>query len=132
MKYAIRLFAFLTLFFISSCGNESPSDVAKAAMTCLQNEDFEGYVNLMEDGESLSSDENEKNKATMANVLQEKARMSLKRNGGIKDFKVIKETINNEKGTATIKMEVTYNNGKTTTNNCKLRKGKDDKWYLLM
>lgn len=129
MKHAIRLFAFLVLLALSGCGNQTPSDVAKAAMTCLQNEDFEGYIALMENNDS---EENEKNRATMANVLQEKARVSLKKNGGIEDFKVVKETINQEKGTATVKMEVTYNNGTTTTSNCKLRKGKDGKWYLGM
>ena len=130
MKNVIKLFAFVLLFALSSCSGQTPRDVAKEAMTCLQNQDYKGYVDLMQTDESKSPEEIEKSKATLANILQEKAGKSMERKGGIKDFKVIKETVNDEKGTATVKMEVEYNDGTTDTDNCKLKKGEDGKWYI--
>lgn len=131
MKNVIKLFAFVFLFALCSCGGQTPRDVAEEAMTCLQNEDYRGYVDLMQTDTSKSPEEIEKSKVTLANILKEKAGKSIERKGGIKDFKVIKETLNEEKGTATVKMEVEYNDGSTDTDNCKLKKGEDGKWYVV-
>ena len=130
MKNVIKLFAFVFLFALYSCGGQTPRDVAEEAMTCLQHQDYKGYVDLMQTDKSKSPEEIESSKATLVNILQEKAGKSMERKGGIKKFKVIKETVNEEKGTATIKMEVEYNDGTTDTDTSKLKKGEDGKWYI--
>lgn len=132
MKNVIKLFAFLLFFSICSCGGQGPKDIAEDAMTCLQKEDYRAYVDLMQTDDSMSPEEVENSKNALANILKEKAGKSLEKKGGIKNFKVIKETVDEEKGTATIKMEVNFNNGATDTDNIKLKKGKDGKWYIRL
>lgn len=132
MKNLIRIFILSAVLLLTGCGSNQPKDLAQDAMTCLQKGDYRGYVDLMADTPDATAEEIEQGKENLANLLQEKAGESIKRKEGIKSFKVLEETVDEEKGKAEVKMEITYGNGDTDTDLLKFQKEEDGKWYLTL
>ncbi len=123
MKKILVMFTMcLMMAMMTSCGGHenSPKGVAKAGVECLADKDYKGYMDL--------TDAKEEQKQMMTQLL-EKVGKEGEQKGGMKSYEVIDEQIDEEKGTATVKVKVVYGNGEEKTNEMKCVK-KDGKWLL--
>lgn len=131
MKKLIGIVAlFIAVFMMSGCSGNSPKAVAEKSLSCMQDEDWEGYVNLMyfkeKEGKKL-----EREKEQYAALLKAKGGAVLDEKGGIKSYEIISEEIAEDGNTATVTAKVVYGNGKDTENQ-KVKLVKDDNgdWKL--
>ena len=108
---------------ITSCGNaNTPEAVAAKAVECMQKKDFKGLVDLT----TLSDQEKE----GMTQLLEEKGGKKLDEQGGIKSFEIVDQQIDEEAGTANVKVKYVYGNGSEDTDNMQLQKDADGQWKL--
>ena len=125
MKKMIVMFTMclMMMAMMTSCGSShenTPRGVAEAAVKCLSKKDWKGYMDL--------TDANDKQKEVMAQML-EKMGQQLDDKGGMKSYEFVDEDIDEENGTATITVKVTYENQTSEDNKMKMLK-KDGKWLL--
>ncbi len=125
MKKMIVMFTMclMMMAMMTSCGSShenTPRGVAEAAVKCLSKKDWKGYMDL--------TDANDKQKEAMAQML-EKMGQQLDDKGGMKSYEFVDEDIDEENGTATITVKVTYENQTSEDNKMKMLK-KDGKWLL--
>lgn len=125
MKKMIVMFTMclMMMAMMTSCGSShenTPRGVAEAAVKYLSKKDWKGYIDL--------TDANDKQKEVMAQML-EKMGQQLDDKGGMKSYEFVDEDIDEENGTATITVKVTYENQTSEDNKMKMLK-KDGKWLL--
>ncbi|MBR2234754.1 MAG: DUF4878 domain-containing protein [Prevotella sp.] len=125
MKKMIVMFTMclMMMAMMTSCGSShenTPRGVAEAAVKYLSKKDWKGYMDL--------TDANDKQKEVMAQML-EKMGKQLDDKGGMKSYEFVDEDIDEENGTATITVKVTYENQTSEDNKMKMLK-KDGKWLL--
>jgi hypothetical protein len=125
MKKIVVMFTMclMMMAMMTSCGSShenTPRGVAEAAVKCLSKKDWKGYMDL--------TDANDKQKEVMAQML-EKMGQQLDDKGGMKSYEFVDEDIDEENGTATITVKVTYENQTSEDNKMKMLK-KDGKWLL--
>ena len=114
-----------------SCGPaNTPSAVAEEACKCMQNEDYEGYADLMdlkksEDGKGVEKEQ-------LAALLREKGSKTMEKKQGIKSYEVLSEEISEDGKSANVKMKIVYGNGDEDTQKMKLVKNDDGDWKLTM
>lgn len=114
-----------------SCGPaNTPSAVAEEACKCMQNEDYEGYADLMdlkksEDGKGVEKEQ-------LAALLREKGTKTMEKKQGIKSYEVLSEEISEDGKSANVKMKIVYGNGDEDTQKMKLVKNDDGDWKLTM
>ncbi len=125
MKKMIVMFTMclMMMAMMTSCGSShenTPRGVAEAAVKYLSKKDWKGYMDL--------TDANDKQKEAMAQML-EKMGQQLDDKGGMKSYEFVDEDIDEENGTATITVKVTYENQTSEDNKMKMLK-KDGKWLL--
>ena len=114
-----------------SCGSaNTPSAVAEEACKCMQNEDYEGYADLMdlkksEDGKGVEKEQ-------LAALLREKGTKTMEKKQGIKSYEVLSEEISEDGKSANVKMKIVYGNGDEDTQKMKLVKNDDGDWKLTM
>ena len=124
MKKIIGFVAVVALMLVAaSCGGgNSPKDVAEKAVKCIQNNDYEGYVDLMlltaDEGEDL-----EAKKQAVTGMVQSKAATTLAKMGGIKSYEITSETI-------AVGMKIVYGNGEEKDDNIKLCKDDKGDWRV--
>ncbi len=119
--FAIAI-CFITMAALSSCSSHdnTPEGVAKAAVECLKAKDYKGYMDLT----SATKEQEE----AMAAMLQ-KVGQQTDEKGGVESYEIVDQEIDEEKGTATVNVKVTYGNGDTEDNKMKMLK-KDGDWVL--
>ena len=119
--FAIAI-CFITMAALSSCSSHdnSPEGVAKAAVECLKAKDYKGYMDL--------TSATKEQKEAMTAMLQ-KVGPQTDEKGGVKSYEIVDQEIDEEKGTATVNVKVTYGNGDTEENKMKMLK-KDGDWVL--
>ena len=131
MKKIITL-AFLGLLTIvlASCTQNSPSAVMEKALTCLQNEDYDGFVNTlyMSDKDAAKEDV-DKQKEEAAALLKEK--FSKNSDHKIKEFKILGEELIND-STAKVTAEVSYANGDSEVEEFSCLTDKNGDWKYKM
>ena len=119
-KLFISMFVAVVAFTLWSCGPaNTPSAVAEKACKCVQNEDYEGYVELMDLKETKNQ---ESEKQQFVAMLREKGTKTMEKKQGIKSYKVESEEISEDGKSATVKMKVVYGDGSEDTNKMKLVK----------
>lgn len=126
MKKFLAVFAMgLMMAALTSCGGHanSPEGVALAAVECMANKDVKGYMDL-----TNATDEQ---KQAYTAMLNEKLSKQLDEMEGISKYEVAPNgvEIDEEKGTANVKVNITYGNGETKTEKMKMV-NKDGKWML--
>ena len=115
---------------LASCsGGNTPTNVAEKAVKCIQDKDYEGYVDLMDTNGKEGQDIEEQKKA-MADMLRSKAATTLDKKGGIKSYEMLAETIAEDGKTATVEMKIVYGDGEEKQEEMKLRLGDDGQWRL--
>lgn len=115
--------ACLVMAVMTSCGSShenSPKGVAEAAVKCLADKDYKGYMNL--------TNATDQQKEAMASML-EKVGQQAEQKGGMKSHEIVDEDIDEEKGTATVTVKILYENGEEEENKMKMVQ-KDGEWLL--
>ena len=119
----------LFMFFACSSGGSSPTATAKEYADYMQASEYDKILDLCAIDESLPKAEIKMGKLFISNILSSLGDQYIKRKGGLKDTKILSETISEDGKTATVKIEQTYGNGESenTTLDMVLKKGK---WKL--
>ena len=129
-KLFISMFVAVVAFTLWSCGPaNTPSAVAEEACKCVQNEDYEGYVELMDLKETKNQ---ESEKQQFVAMLREKGTKTMEKKQGIKSYKVESEEISEDGTSATVKMKVVYGDGSEDTNKIKLVKNDKGEWKVSL
>ena len=122
--------AVLMAFAVVACGgnsgakkSDSPSDVVKKAMTCAVNEDYVGMVKYF-DGTADASEEDLKQAANVIAMLYSLS-------GGVKEFEILSEEIDDDGLKAEVKLRLTSTKGTTRESEADLIKG-DAGWMLVL
>ena len=122
-KVLVMFVACLVMAVMTSCGSShenSPKGVAEAAVKCLADKDYKGYMNL--------TNATDQQKEAMASML-EKVGQQAEQKGGMKSHEIVDEDIDEEKGTATVTVKILYENGEEEENKMKMVQ-KDGEWLL--
>lgn len=114
------------LMFVS-CAKQTPTATCEKALKCIQEKDWEGYMELVQFKDREDAEKAEKIKNGFREMLEKKMSEQLEKKEGIKDFKVVEETIEEEK--ATVKYQITWGNGDQTEDDMKMI-NVDGKWKL--
>lgn len=129
-KLFISMFVAVVAFTLWSCGPaNTPSAVAEEACKCVQNEDYDGYVELMDLKETKNQ---ESEKEQFVAVLREKGTKTMEKKQGIKSYKVESEEISEDGKSAIVKMKVVYGDGSEDTNKIKLVKNDKGEWKVSL
>ena len=125
MKKILVMFTMCLMMMavMTSCGSShenTPRGVAEAAVKCLANKDYKGYMNL--------TNATDQQKQAMAQML-EKVGQQVDEKGGMKSYEIVDEQVDEEKGTATVTVKVVYENETSEDNKMKMVK-KDGDWLL--
>ena len=129
-KLFISMFVAVVAFTLWSCGPaNTPSAVAEKACKCVQNADYEGYVELMDLKETKNQ---ESEKQQFVAMLREKGTKTMEKKQGIKSYEVLSEEISEDGKSANVKMKIVYGNGDEDTQKMKLVKNDDGDWKLTM
>ena len=129
-KLFISMFVAVVAFTLWSCGPaNTPSAVAEEACKCLQNEDYEGYVELLDLKETKNQ---ESDKEQFVAMLREKGTKTMEKKQGIKSYEVLSEEISEDGKSANVKMKIVYGNGDEDTQKMKLVKNDDGDWKLTV
>lgn len=127
-KLFISMFVAVVAFTLWSCGPaNTPSAVAEKACKCVQNEDYEGYVELMDLKETKNQ---ESEKQQFVAMLREKGTKTMEKKQGIKSYKVESEEISEDGNSATVNMKVVYGDGSEDTSKIKLVKNDKGEWKI--
>ena len=127
-KLFISMFVAVVAFTLWSCGPaNTPSAVAEEACKCVQNADYEGYVELMDLKETKKQ---ESEKEQFVAMLREKGTKTMEKKQGIKSYKVESEEISEDGKSAIVKMKVVYGDGSEDTNKIKLVKNDKGEWKM--
>lgn len=129
-KLFISMFVAVVAFTLWSCGPaNTPSAVAEEACKCVQNADYEGYVELMDLKETKNQ---ESEKQQFVAMLREKGTKTMEKKQGIKSYKVESEEISEDGKSAIVKMKVVYGDGSEDTNKIKLVKNDKGEWKVSL
>ena len=127
-KLFISMFVAVVAFTLWSCGPaNTPSAVAEEACKCVQNADYEGYVELMDLKETKNQ---ESEKEQFVAMLREKGTKTMEKKQGIKSYEVLSEEISEDGKSATVNMKVVYGDGSEDTNKIKLVKNDKGEWKI--
>lgn len=129
-KLFISMFVAVVAFTLWSCGPaNTPSAVAEEACKCVQNADYEGYVELMDLKETKNQ---ESEKEQFVAMLREKGTKTMEKKQGIKSYNVESEEISEDGKSATVNMKVVYGDGSEDTNKIKLVKNDKGEWKVSL
>lgn len=113
----------LTMALVTSCGSSNtPAGVAEKAAKCLKSKDYKGFAKLV--------DMPDEEKGELVSLLEEKASEELESKGGIKSYEIVNEDVDEESGTATVRIKYVYGNGDEQTDPMNLVKSKSGDWKL--
>lgn len=124
-------FAFLGLLVmaLASCTQNSPSATVEKALNCLQNEDYEGFVDQLYMNEKDMKGDVAKQKEETVSLL--KAKYANNADKKIKDFKILGEELIND-STAKVTAELEYGNGESEVEEFTCLTDKNGDWKYKM
>lgn len=127
-KILLSLFVAVAAMALWSCGDSNtPSAVAEKSVKCLQNSDYEGYVDLLGTNDGKDSEEGEEQ---LVALLREKGEKTMKEKQGLKSYEVLSEEISEDGNKATVEMKIVYGNGEEKTEKVKLAKNDKGEWRI--
>ena len=123
---SLMVFAIVALLAVSCSSENSPSDTAAKALECIVQEDWEGLVDQMD---YPDTEKGQEEKSSLIGFLKEKVGK-----GDGKDkmvsYKILGETIAEDKQSAVVDYESTTAGGKTEKKSMKLKKNEKGEWKL--
>ena len=130
-KIILSLFVAVAALALWSCGDSNtPSAVAEKSVKCLQNSDYEGYVDLLGTGTKDGKD-SEEGKEQLVALLREKGEKTMNEKQGLKSYEVLSEEISEDGNKATVEMKIVYGNGEEKTDKVKLKKNDKGEWRII-
>lgn len=131
-----KLFMSLCVAFVAmvmgSCGSgNTPAGVAEASIKCIQKEDVEGYLELLDLDTSKSNDP-AKSKEELTALFNAKLMPALRAKGGVKSYEILSEEINETGDKATVEANVVYGNGEESKQTIDLVKNEAGEWKMKL
>lgn len=126
----------MALAMLVACGGgNTPSSVVEKSMKCLQEKDYEGYVDLLyidvKEGEDPEVQRN-----AVASMIASKADQTLAKKQGIKSYEILSEEVTpaeeNKPETAVVKVKIEYGDASTKEETVKLKKDDAGDWKIDM
>lgn len=126
----------MALAMLVACGGGStPSSVVEKSMKCLQDKDYEGYVDLLyidvKEGEDPEVQRN-----AVVSMIASKADQTLAKKQGIKSYEILSEEVTpaeeNKPETAVVKVKIEYGDSSTKEETVKLKKDNAGDWKIDM
>lgn len=126
----------MALAMLVACGGgNTPSSVVEKSMRCLQDKDYEGYVDLLyidvKEGEDPEVQRN-----AVASMIASKADQTLAKKQGIKSYEILSEEVTpaeeNKPETAVVKVKIEYGDASTKEETVKLKKDDAGDWKIDM
>lgn len=126
----------MALAMLVACGGgNTPSSVVEKSMKCLQDKDYEGYVDLLyidvKEGEDPEVQRN-----VVASMIASKADQTLAKKQGIKGYEILSEEVTpaeeNKPETAVVKVKIEYGDASTKEETVKLKKDDAGDWKIDM
>lgn len=126
----------MALAMLVACGGgNTPSSVVEKSMKCLQDKDYEGYVDLLyidvKEGEDPEVQRN-----AVASMIASKADQTLAKKQGIKSYEILSEEVTpaeeNKPETAVVKVKIEYGDSSTKEETVKLKKDNAGDWKIDM
>ena len=115
---------------MSACGSaNTPKDVAMESVACIQDGDFEKYVDMLyvkPDGEEQAKADRD----GMVSMLKSKASETIGKKDGIKSFDYESEEVAEDGNTAKVNIKIVYGNGEEDNETVKLRKNEAGEWKV--
>lgn len=120
----------MMMLFACSSATSTPEGTVKKAIKCLEEKDYEGYVDLMQfkNADELTKEQLSAKKTQIIAILQEKGSKEIDAKGGIKEYTLEEPRIEEDK--AEIKALITYGNGDTKKQKFNLVKNDKGEWKL--
>lgn len=136
-KLFLSMFVAVAALVLWSCGaSNTPRGVAEKAVECLQNEDYDGYLDLVflkgEDDKDYDEAKMKEGKEQLAALLKEKGKKTMDKKGGIKSYEVVSEEISEDGNSAKVTMKTVYGDGSEDTSKMKLVKNSKGDWKISM
>lgn len=125
-KWIVALFCSIALV---ACTSDSPSAVAEKAFKYAQEQQFDKYVDLVYVNPETGVDEVAKEKERLVALLKAFAE-EMDEQDKVSGFSVVSEDIDENEGTAVVKMEVVYESGKKETEITRLKKDENGNWKI--
>ncbi len=127
------LFAVVAVFgmaLVSCSKSKAPSETCAKALKCIQEKDWQGYVDLIHFSAEDSGDTAKlsKDRAMVLSTLKDKKSKEIEQKEGIKSFEITDEKIEDKK--AVIKYKWHFNNGEEKDDEMKLCLDKNDDWRI--
>lgn len=126
----------MALAMLVACGGgNTPSSVVEKSMKCLQDKDYEGYVDLLyidvKEGEDPEVQRN-----AVSSMIASKADQTLAKKQGIKSYEILSEEVTpaeeNKPETAVVKVKIEYGDASTKEETVKLKKDDAGDWKIDM
>ena len=133
MKNVIRLFAIVCVMMLAACGSSNtPSGAAEKASECLKSQNFEGFVDMLYvEADKKDTEKYQEEKQALVELLQGKYQQLVETKGGISSYEVPSEEVDEEAGTAVVKIKTTYGDGTTDDSKMKLKKDEAGDWKVV-
>lgn len=133
-KLAITVCAFALALVMTSCGGNTPQKAAEKAVECIQDENYEGYVDMvyMKPDETKNAEDVKNSKQMLTALLKDKASKQKEKNGGIEKYETLSEEMAEDGNTAVVKMKITYGDGSEKEEDVKMRKDENGDWKVDM
>lgn len=131
-KLFVSLCIALLAMVMGSCGSgNTPAGVAEASIKCIQKEDVEGYLELLDLDTSKSKDP-AKSKEELTALFNAKLLPALRAKGGVKSYEILSEEINETGDKATVEANVVYGNGEESKQTIDLVKNEAGEWKMKL
>lgn len=127
MKRLLTTIAICILIIgLVSCEQKStPSSVTEAAVKCLQKKDFKGYLSF-----AILPEETIGKEEMVASAMEQMVGGVLEEKGGLKEFEILDESIDENKSTAIVKVKYIYGDNSEYIQQFNLLRNEDGQWNL--
>ena len=130
-KIISSLCLIMALFAFAACSSSnSPEKVAEKAVECISQKDFKGYVDLIYFNDDITSEQQEKAKEELAQLLTEKGERQMAKKGSVKSHEITEVKTADDGQSATVTMKITYSDNSVDNTTMKLRKDKKGNWRI--
>lgn len=123
--YYFVVICLITIGFVNCGQKNTPSSVTETAVKCLQKKDFKGYLKY-----AVLPEESVGKEDQMASVMEQMVGNVLDQKGGLKDFEILGESIDESNGSAIVKVKYIYGNEPEYIQQFNLIRNEEGQWKL--
>ncbi len=127
----VVLVSMILTFMFVACSGKSPADIEMSMWKQVQKGNYEDAMEILVKNSMRSEDDTPEKQREVVTMFAEKVKASCEEKGGIKDIKLLEESISEDGNTALVTLEITYKNGSTKEERSKYKKVDGD-WKIDM